>query len=57
MADGIVIVVDLPQPLHKVSQLFDAIGQIWPGTNVNVKPEGPAAQLGNWSIHIEADET
>ena len=54
--DGIVIVVELPQPLGKISQLLDAIGQLWPGANVNVKPEGPAKELGNWCIHIEADQ-
>jgi hypothetical protein len=54
-ATGIVVVVDLPQPLNKVSQFLEAVGNIWPGTQVNVKPEGPAAQLANWCIHVEAD--
>jgi len=53
---GIVVIVDLPQPLHKVSRLLEALGDIWPGTKVNVKPEGPAAALGNWLVHIEGDE-
>lgn len=54
--EGIVIIVDLPQPLHKVSQYLEAVGNIWPGTQVNVKPEGPAALLGNWCVHIEAEQ-
>lgn len=55
-ATGIVIVIDLPQPLHKVSDLLSCIGQLWPNTNVNVKPEGAAAQLGNWCIHVGGDD-
>ena len=54
-ANRIVVIVDLPQPLNKVSQFLKAVGQIWPGTQVNVKPEGSAAQLANWCIHIEGD--
>lgn len=54
--DGIVIIVDLPQPLHKVSELLSTIGRLWPDANVNVKPEELARQLGNWSIEIKADQ-
>ena len=52
---GIVVIVNLPQPLDRISQFMEAIGNIWPGTMVNVKPDDAAAKLGNWLIEVEAD--
>lgn len=56
VATGMVIVINLPQPLGKISDLLSALGQLWPGTNVNVKPDEAAAKLGNWLIEVEADD-
>jgi hypothetical protein len=51
---GIVVIVNLPQSLDRISQFMEAIGNIWPGTMVNVKPDDAAAKLGNWLIEVEA---
>lgn len=51
---GIVVIINLPQSLDRISQFMEAIGNIWPGTMINVKPDDAAAKLGNWLIEVEA---
>lgn len=54
--NGIVVVVNLPQPLGRISDLLSALGQLWPGTMVNYEPDPDASKLGNWLIEVEADD-
>jgi hypothetical protein len=50
MADRVVIVMHLPQPLDKVSGLLNDLARRWPGVKVDTKG------ADGWTVDIPAEE-